>query len=110
MTGALALKLCALIPEGEGLQPRTNPSPCHHCPYPGRSIGVPPGAVLEGGTLTFFKDSKTQLLGGLVSPRPPEQGPPHLLLTPEACQSGLVRRLGLRLWNEGPGAGPWQGR
>lgn len=42
--------------------------------------------VLEGGVLTFFKDSKASAAGGLVRPRFPGQGPPHfhLLLTPVA--------------------------
>lgn len=40
--------------------------------------------VLEGGVLTFFKDSKASAAGGLVRLRVPGQGPPtpsNLLLT-----------------------------
>lgn len=38
--------------------------------------------VLEGGVLTFFKDSKSSTAVGLVRPGPPRQGSPRLLLTP----------------------------
>lgn len=49
--------------------------------------------MLEGGVLTFFKDSKASAAGGLVRPRPPGQGPPHLLLTSEGLDLiWLVRR------------------
>lgn len=38
--------------------------------------------MLEGGVLTFFKDSKSSNAVGLVRPGPPRQGSPHLLPTP----------------------------
>lgn len=59
-------------------------------PLPPRTSLLPPRkkqwnaswTVLEGGVLTFFKDSKTSAAGSLVRPRPPGQGSPHLLMTP----------------------------
>lgn len=61
--------------------------------------------MLEGGVLTFFKDSKTSAAGGLVRPRLPGQGPLHPFLIPVGVW--LAQRLGLRPWNMSvKGAGP----
>lgn len=78
------LKLCALL-LGVGVG-RLNPGPTQALPpppLPRKKHWSASWTVLEGGVLTFFKDSKNSAAGGLVRPRPPGQGPPHLLLTPE---------------------------